>query len=307
MAEDQIGLFLASMLRLSMPLLIAATGELVSEKGGVLNLSLEGMMLIGAFAGAMASLATGSPVLGLMAGVGAALLTSLLQAYLSVTLKANQLVVGIGFNILALGITTFLFRAIRGSGASDLIPGLPVWHIPLLADIPIVGPAIFQQSSLFYIGLLLVFGTWYLMSYTSFGLSVRAVGEKPDTAAKAGISVNRIRYLGVLYAGGMAGVAGCFLSIGDLNTFTEGMTKGAGYLALASVIFGNWVGWKTALACILFGGATALQFLLPNLGFDVPTAFLLMLPYLLALLAVAGFAGRIHTPTALGIPYNPAR
>lgn len=307
MAEDQIGMFLASMLRLSMPLLIAATGELVSEKGGVLNLSLEGMMLIGAFTGAIVSLATGSPVLGLLAGVCAALLTSLLQAYLSVTLKANQLVVGIGFNILALGVTTFLFREIRGSGASDLIPGLPVWHIPVLADVPIIGPSLFQQSSLFYIGLLLVLGTWYMMSSTSFGLAVRAVGEKPDTAAKAGIPVNRVRYLGVLYAGGMAGVAGCFLSIADLNTFTEGMTKGAGYLALASVIFGNWVGWKTALACVLFGVATALQFLLPNLGYDVPTALLLMLPYLLALLAVAGFAGRIHTPAALGIPYNPAR
>lgn len=300
-------MFLASTLRLSMPLLLAATGELVSEKGGVLNLSLEGMMLIGAFAGAIVSLATGSPVLGLLLGVCAALLTSLLQAYLSVTLKANQLVVGIGFNILVLGVTTFLFREIRGSGASDLIPGLPVWHIPLLADIPVVGPALFQQSSLFYFGLLLVLGTWYLISSTSFGLAVRAVGEKPDTAAKAGISVKRVRYLGVLYAGGMAGVAGCFLSIADLNTFTEGMTKGAGYLALASVIFGNWVGWKTALACILFGAATALQFLLPNLGYDIPTAFLLMLPYLMAIFAVAGFAGRIQTPAALGIPYDPAR
>lgn len=307
MTEDQIGMFLASTLRLSMPLLIAATGELVSEKGGVLNLSLEGMMLVGAFAGATVSLATGSPLLGLLTGVCAALIMSTLQAYLSVTLRANQLVVGIGFNILALGVTTFLFREIRGSGASDLIPGLPVWRIPLLADIPLVGPALFHQSSLFYFGMVLVVGTWFLISSTSFGLALRAVGEKPDTAAKAGLPVNRVRYFGVLYAGAMAGLAGCFLSIADLNTFTEGMTKGAGYLALASVIFGNWVGWKTAMACILFGAATALQFLLPNLGYDVPVALLLMLPYLLALLAVAGLAGRIQTPSALGVPYNPAR
>ncbi len=308
MNEQQIGLFLASSFRLAMPLLMAATGELVSEKGGVLNLSLEGMMLTGAFAGATISLATGSPVLGLFAGVAASLLVSLLQAFLSVTLKANQLVVGIGFNLLLLGVTTFLFREIRGAGASDLIPGLPVWSIPGLAQLPIVGPALFEQSSLFYVGLVLVVGTWYLISHTAFGLAIRAAGERPDTAVKAGISVSRTRYLGVLYAGGMAGLAGCFLSIADLDTFTEGMTKGAGYLALASVIFGNWVGWKTAIACVLFGAATALQFLLPNLGYDVPVALLLMLPYLLALFAVAGFAGRIQTPRALGEPYNnPSR
>ena len=307
MTDDQIGLFLASTMRLSIPLLIAATGELVSEKAGVLNLSLEGMMLAGAFAGATVSLATGSPVVGLFAGVGAALLVAFVQAVLSVTLRANQLVVGIGFNLLVLGVTTFLFREIRGAGASDLIPGLPVWKIPLLSEIPIIGLAFFQQSSLFYGGLLLVFATWYILAHTSFGLAVRAVGEKPDTAAKAGISVKRVRYLGVLYAGGMAGVAGCFLAIADLNTFTEGMTKGAGYLALASVIFGNWVGWKTGIACVIFGGATALQFLLPNLGYDVPVAILLMLPYLLALIAVAGLAGRIETPAALGIPFTPSR
>ncbi len=303
MTGEQIGLFMASSLRLAMPLLLAATGELVSEKAGVLNLSLEGMMLGGAFAAAIVSLATGAPVIGLLAGIATSLLIALAQAVLSVTLRANQLVVGIGFNILVLGITTFLFREIRGAGSSDLIPGLPVWHIPVLSSIPILGPALFQHSSLFYVGIVLVLGTWALIAHTSFGLAIRAVGEDPVAADKAGIDVGRTRYLGVLYAGGMAGVAGAFLSIADLDTFTEGMTKGAGYLALASVIFGNWVGWRTALACLLFGAATALQFLLPNLGFAVPAPLLLMLPYVLALLAVGGLVGNIRTPSALSLPF----
>jgi ABC-type uncharacterized transport system permease subunit len=299
----ELGLFIASSLRLAMPLLLAATGELVSEKAGVLNLSLEGMMLAGAFAAAIVSLASGSPISGLLAGVGASLIVALAQAVLSITIRADQLVVGIGFNILILGITTFLFREIRGVGASDLIPGLPTWSIPGLASLPILGPALFQHSSLFYVGLLLVVGTWALLAYTSFGLSVAAVGEDPAAADKAGVDVNRTRYVAVLYAGAMAGVAGAFLSIADLDTFTEGMTKGAGYLALASVIFGGWTGWRTALACLLFGVATALQFLLPNLGYSVPAPLLLMLPYVMALLAVGGLVGNIRTPRALGVPF----
>jgi ABC-type uncharacterized transport system permease subunit len=303
MTSEQFGLFIGSSLRLSMPLALAATGELVSERAGVLNLSLEGMMLAGAFAGATVSLMTGMPVIGLTAGIVTSLIIAFAQAVCSVTIRANQLVVGIGFNIFVLGATTFLFREIRGSGASDLIPGLPTWRIPGFADIPVLGAALFQHSSLFYVGLLLIVGTWIVIAQTSFGLSVCAVGEDPVAADNAGIDVARVRYVSVLYAGGMAGVAGCFLSIADLDTFTEGMTKGAGYLALASVIFGSWVGWKVALACVLFGTAIALQFLLPTLGINVPTALLLMLPYVLALLAVGGLVGNIRTPAGLGLPF----
>jgi general nucleoside transport system permease protein len=159
----------------------------------------------------------------------------------------------------------------------------------------------------FYIGLVLVVVTWALLSHTSFGLAVTAVGEDPSAADKAGVDVNRSRYLAVLYAGAMAGVAGAFLSVADLDTFTEGMTKGAGYLALASVIFGGWTSWRTAVACLLFGAATALQFLLPDLGISVPVPLLLMLPYVMALLAVGGLVGNIRTPSALGIPFIRGR
>ena len=175
---------------------------------------------------------------------------------------------------------------------------------PGLASLPILGPALFQHSSLFYVGLLLVVGTWALLAYTSFGLSVTAVGEDPAAADKAGVDVSRTRYVAVLYAGAMAGVAGAFLSIADLDTFTEGMTKGAGYLALASVIFGGWTGWRTALACLLFGVATALQILLQEIwATRCPRPLLLMLPYVMALLAVGGLVGNIRTPRALGVPF----
>jgi general nucleoside transport system permease protein len=160
-----------------------------------------------------------------------------------------------------------------------------------------------HMTPTFYIGLVLVVVTWALLSHTSFGLAVTAVGEDPSAADKAGVDVNRSRYLAVLYAGAMAGVAGAFLSVADLDTFTEGMTKGAGYLALASVIFGGWTSWRTAVACLLFGAATALQFLLPDLGISVPVPLLLMLPYVMALLAVGGLVGNIRTPSALGIPF----
>jgi ABC-type uncharacterized transport system permease subunit len=188
----ELGLFIASSLRLAMPLLLAATGELVSEKAGVLNLSLEGMMLAGAFAAAIVSLASGSPISGLLAGVGASLIVALAQAVLSITIRADQLVVGIGFNILILGITTFLFREIRGVGASDLIPGLPTWSIPGLASLPILGPALFQHSSLFYVGLLLVVGTWALLAYTSFGLSVRSARIRLLPTRRGSMSAARV-------------------------------------------------------------------------------------------------------------------
>ncbi|MEO8922060.1 MAG: ABC transporter permease [Caldimonas sp.] len=304
MNAEQIAVFIGSGVRLAMPIVLAGTGELLSERAGVLNLSLDGMMLTSAFAAAAASWATGSPAIGLLVGVAASLAVAYLQAILSVTLRANQLVVGIGFNILALGATTFLYREIFGALSRDTIPGFGKARIPWLSDIPVIGPALFQQTALTYVGLALVLVTWALLKYTSFGLSVRAVGDDPRAADQAGISVTRTRYLGVLYAGAMAGLGGAFMSVADSNTFTEGMTKGAGYLAITAVIFGGWSPWKTLGACLLFGFATALQFLIPAMKLDVPVAVLLMLPYVLALFAVAGFVGTGRQPIALTLPFR---
>jgi ABC-type uncharacterized transport system permease subunit len=305
--EEQIAVFLGSSLRLSMPLILAGTGELVSERAGVLNMSLEGMMLTATFAGALGSWATGQPGVGLLSGVAAALALAFLQAVLSVTLRANQLVVGIGFNILALGGTTFLYREIFGPLSRETIPGFAIWRVPLLGDLPVLGVALFRQVGLVYVGLLVVVAIWAMLEYTAFGLAVRAVGENPRAADQAGIPVARVRYAGVLVAGAMAGLAGVFISVGDIHTFTEGMTNGQGYLALAAVIFGGWIGWRTLAACLLFGTATALQFQLPAMGIEIPTAGLMMLPYVLALLAVGGLVGRLRPPAALTIPYRRGR
>lgn len=304
MTEDQLAVFLASSLRLAMPIILASTGELLSERAGVLNLSLDGIMLVAAFSAALASWATGDVWFGLAAAVVVSLVIGFVQAVLSVSLRANQLVVGIGFNILALGATTFLYREIFGPLSRDTIPGFARLDFAWLAGIPIIGPALAQQTGLAYAGLALVAVTWAVLKYTSFGLAVRAVGEDPRAADQAGISVGRTRYLGVLYAAVLAGLGGAFMSIADSNTFTEGMTRGAGYLAITAVIFGGWNPWRTLGACLLFGFATALQFLVPAMNLDIPVAVLLMLPYLLALFAIAGFVGKTRQPAALTLPFE---
>jgi simple sugar transport system permease protein len=302
-AELAAAVFAGSTLRLAAPLLLAATGELVSERAGVLNMSIEGMMLTGAFGGAVVSWATGSPWLGLLAGVAAVLPVALLQAWLSITLRANQIVTGIGINILALGATTLAYREIFGSRSRAEIPGLAKWAPPGLGDIPILGEQVFTQVGLLYVALGLVVGVAWMLRRTALGLAVHAAGAAPRAADKSGLSVNAIRYGAVLFTGVLSALAGCFLSIGDIHTFTEGMTNGAGYLAIAAVIFGNWKVGRTAVACLLFGGATALQFQLPALGVDVPNALLIMLPYLLALVAVAGLMGRQNAPAGLTQPF----
>ena len=302
-AELASAVFVGSSLRLAAPLLLAATGELVSERAGVLNMSIEGMMLTGAFAGAVASWATGSPWIGLVAGVLAVLPVALLQAWLSITLHANQIVTGIGINILALGATTLAYRELFGGRSRAEIPGLDKVAPPWLGDLPVLGEQVFRQVGLVYFALVALLGVALVMQRTALGLAVHAAGAAPRAADKSGLSVNAIRYGAVLFTGVMSALAGCFLSIGDIHTFTEGMTNGAGYLAIAAVIFGNWQVGRTALACLLFGAATALQFQLPALGVNVPNALLIMLPYQLALIAVAGVMGHQRAPAGLTQPF----
>jgi len=305
MIEPELAaVFVGSTIRLAAPLLLAATGELVSERAGVLNMSVEGMMLTGAFAGAVGSWATGSPVMGLALGVLCVLPVAWLQAFLSITLRANQIVTGIGINILVLGATTLGYRAIFGSRSRAEIPGLDKWAPPGLADLPVLGEHVFRQTWLLYAAIVLIVGVAWVMRSTSLGLAIHSAGTAPHAAANSGLHVNRIRYGAVLFTGFMSALAGCFLSIGDIHTFTEGMTSGAGYLAIAAVIFGNWRLGRTLLACVLFGGATALQFQLPAMGVDIPNALLIMLPYVLALLAVGGLVGRQIAPASLTQPYK---
>jgi ABC-type uncharacterized transport system permease subunit len=300
----QLAVFLGSTLRLATPLVFAATGEMVSERAGVLNLSLEGMMLWAAFAAALGANVLGSPSAGLVCGIAVALLIARAQAALSVNLKANQLVVGIGFNIVALGATTFLYRQTFGGLSRDVIPSFSKWSIPGLSRIPVLGPALFEQPWLVHASLLFVAGTWYFLRTSHIGLALDAAGENPRAADQAGIDVARVRTWSVLYAGLLAGFAGAFISVADISTFTEGMTNGAGYLAVTAVILGGWKSWQTLCACLLFGSATALQFLLPAMGFAIPTAVLVMLPFVLALVAVSGVIAKSRPPAALSIPYE---
>ncbi len=214
--------------------MLAATGELVSEKAGVLNMSVEGMMLTGAFAGAIGSWATGSPMLGLAIALVAVVPVALLQAWLSISLRANQIVTGIGINILVLGATTMAYREILGRHSRTQIPGLDKWAPPGLGDIPVFGEAVFLQTWLLYAGLVVIALAAWVLRNTAAGLAIRAVGAEPRAVDKSGLSVTKVRYAAVLFTGFMSALAGCFLSIGDIHTFTEGMTNGAGYLALSA-------------------------------------------------------------------------
>jgi len=302
-ALELLAVFVGSTLRLATPMLFAASGELVSERAGVLNLSVEGMMLLGAFAGAMGSLYSGSPLVGVLAAVLAVIPLALLQAFLSNTLRANQIVSGIGLNLVVLGATTVLYRQWLGSRSRVQIPGIDRWAPPGLSDIPVFG-AVFVQSALLYVGLaVLVIAAWVLRA-TAVGLAVHAAGAEPRALDQSGGSVQRVRYGAVLFCGVMSALGGAFISLGDIHTFTENMTAGTGYLALVAVIFGNWRMGRTVFACLFFGAATALQFQLPAMGLNVPNALLIMLPYLMALLAVGGVMGRQTPPAYLTLAYR---
>ncbi|HVK28197.1 MAG TPA: ABC transporter permease [Nocardioides sp.] len=288
--------------RLAVPLLLASSGELVSERAGVLNLSVEGMMLTGAFAGAVGAAQTGDPVVGVACALVASGLVAVLQALLSVTLLADQIVTGIAVNALALGLTTYGARLYFTSGRD--VGGFDEIALPGLSRIPVLGPALFEQSALAFAGLLLAGCLAVLFSRrTGIGLALTAIGEDAVSADRAGLPVRLVRFGAVLLTGVMAGLAGAQLALADIHAFTDNITAGAGYLAVVAVIAGQWRPWPTALACGFFGIAQALQFAAPTLGVEVPSALLIMLPYLLALAAVSGFARAGRSPSALTVPF----
>jgi len=303
MTLEQFAVFAGSSLRLATPLLLGATGEIVSEKAGVLNMSVEGMMLTAALGSALGSLFSGNAAVGLICGVLAVVPVAALQAFLSNTLRVNQIVSGIGINILALGATTLVYREVFGPLENQLVAGLSNWTPPLLGSIPVIGHPLFEQVWIVYLAIALAIMVSLFMNYTPFGLAVRAAGVDPVAADHAGISVVTVRYAAVMFAGLCSALAGVFISLGNIHTFTEGMTSGAGYLAITAVIFGNWRVWRMVGACLLFGAATALQFQLPAMGILIPTALLIMSPYLLAFLAVTGLVGRQSPPAALTLPF----
>ncbi len=303
----------ASTIRAATPLVLAALGGIFSERSGVVNIALEGIMLIGAFFAMMISFFAAQsglpPLVSAIAGaVGAIVfgfLVSMIHAVVSIRFRADQVVSGVAINILALGLTGFLLQLIfQTSGNSPSVPNLSAAPIPGLATIPVVGAIFFNQPPIVYLALIAVPVSAFVLFRTPLGLRLRAVGEHPKAADTVGINVFQLRYLGVGLSGVLAGLGGAYLSIGQLNIFTEGMTNGRGFIALAAVIFGKWNPWGALGACLLFGFADAVQISLQNAGVRIPSDFLLMLPYILTLVALAGFIGRSTPPAADGVPYE---
>ena len=298
-----LGAILASTLRNATPLIFAALGGMFSERGGVVNIGLEGLMLISAFAGAVGAFYSGSAIVGLLAALGAGLLFALIHALMCITFEADHIISGTAINLLALGGTGFLMVEFFGSGGtSPRVASFEPVRIPGLADLPVVGPALFEQSLLVYLMYLLVPLTFFVVFRTPFGLRLRASGEVPEAVDTAGVSVTRMRYYGVALSGALAALGGVYLSMSLLSAFTEGMTNGRGFIALAALIFGRWNPVGAAAAALLFGLAQAVTFRVA--GDAIPIEFVQMFPYILTIVVLAGFGGRAVAPAALGRPYR---
>ena len=293
----------AGMLRYATPLIFGAMGGILSERSGVINIGLEGMMLIGAFFGIFGSDLLGSWVLGVAVGVAAGALIGLVHAFVSIQLRADQVVSGTGINFLAIGITGYIFIYHYGDqGTPSDISRAPNVTLPLVEDIPFIGEAIGQMNVLTWAALLLVPILSVYLFRTRGGLRLRSVGEKPRAADSLGLPVLRTRYLAVTASGALAALGGVFLSIGLLGSFNEQMTAGRGFIALAAVIFGSWRPFGALAGACLFGFSTALAQRLP--AFSESTAVLFQaLPYVVTLVVVAGVIGRSRPPAAIGVPY----
>ncbi len=285
-----------STIRLSTPLVLAALGGMFSERSGVINIALEGMMLAGAFTAAALTYATGSPWIGLAGAAGAGVLVASIHAVASIRYRADQVVVGTAINILMLGLPGFLSGAFFLSSGST--PQIPIEH--LIPRAPIL------------MAFALVPITWYVLYRTPFGLRLRAVGENPEAADAAGVNVASLRYTGVLLSGALAAIGGAYLSIGQSSLFTRNMTSGRGFIALAALIFGKWRPVQTMLACLFFGFTEAMTIQMQGVvklpsGEDIPVQFIQMVPYLLTIVVLAGFIGQSRPPRALGRPYEKER
>ena len=294
----------ASMLRFATPLLFAAIGGMFSERSGVTNIGLEGMMLMGAFFGILGADKFGTWYLGLLTAIVAGGLMALLHAVLAISLRSDQIVGGTAINFLALGLTGYLYIDLYGAeGTPTDIPGIPAINLSFTEGVPFFGAVFADLNLMIWIAILLVPLSWIVLFKTPLGLRIRAVGEHPKAADTVGISVYRIRYSAVVLSGMLAAAGGAYLSIGFLNSFTENMTAGRGFIALAAVIFGNWRPFGAAAACLLFGFSSALAQRLPEYS-DSAAVLFQALPYVLTLIAVAGVIGRSIPPAAVGRPYK---
>lgn len=298
-------ILLQSALLFATPILLAALGELVVERGGVLNIGLEGTMLVGAFTSAVAAEASGSAMVGILAGLSGGMCVSGIFAWAAIRHRADQILVGTAINLLALGTTGALFRAIQPqTGGFFLLPPLPVLEVPWLSTLPIVGPALFRQNVLVLGALVLVVVFAVVLRGTGLGLRIRALGDHPEAAASTGVRVLRDRTLLLLVGGALGGLGGTCLALATATTFVEGITAGRGFIALAIVVFARWSPIGVLAGAAFFGVASTIQFELQATSFELPHQIALMLPYLATLMVLLLARGRAAEPRQLGAVHD---
>jgi simple sugar transport system permease protein len=292
-------------LSLAVPLIFGALGGVISERVGVVNVAIEGQLLAGAFTSAIVASITQQPLLGLLAAMVAGVLVSFVLAAFSIKYFVDQVIVGVVLNVLVTGLTGFLFSQVlqKNSALLNQPPKFERINIPLLSEIPILGPVLFRQTLIVYIMYIAVAAVYFGIFHTKWGLRLRAVGEHPQAADTVGINVTGTRFWNVSLAGAVAGLGGAYFTLGSVGAFGKEMTAGAGFIALAAVIFGRWDPIRATLAALLFGFASNLQNVLSIIGSPVPSEFMLMLPYLVTIFAVAGLVGQSRGPAASGKPY----
>lgn len=295
-----LGTFLEGTVRTATPLAFAAIGETVAERGGVINIGLEGAIIAGAFGGFVAA-GSGSVWLGFLGAGVAGMLISALFALFAIRMRADQIITGTAVSLLTLGITATLYRQVYGAGGAALsIPTMGVAEIPLLSSVPVIGRALFAQPPITYLLYLLAPAVWWWMYRTHAGLGLRATGEDPRAALAAGVPAAMMQLAAVLFGGFLGGIAGGVLVIAQAGSFAEGMSAGRGFIAIAIVVLGRWHPLGALAAALVFGAASALQYLFQAMGWALPYQAFLALPYVLTLLGLAGIAGRATPPASLG-------
>ncbi len=290
---------------LSVPLVFGSMAGLVCERVGIINIAIEGQLLAGAFLGAVVATLADNPYAGLLAAPVAGALVGLLLAWFAISYRVDQIIVGVVLNVLVIGLTSYLFSTVLTDNSSLLNspPRLPVIEIPLLSDIPVIGPVLFQHTLLVYVMFALVIGLQIMVFRSRWGLRMRACGEHPKAADTVGIRVNTTRLRNTVLGGSIAGLGGAFFTIASGLAFAKEMTGGQGFIALAAMILGRWSPRGAFVAALLFGFAASLQTRLGIIGTPIPSQFMLMTPYLATIFAVAGLVGRVRPPAAEGIPY----
>lgn len=293
---------LASGIRLATPYLYASLGETFGQKSGVLNLGVEGIMLLGAFAAFYTTFITENLWLGLLAAIIVGGIMGLVVAVINVTLKAEQGISGIGIYLFGLGMSELLFQ--KTLGTVETVSGFSPVHIPFLSDIPIIGEIFFQQNILVYIAYLMVLIAWFVLGKTTLGLKIRAVGENPEAADTLGVSVSGVRYFTEIFGGVMSGIAGASLSIALLNVFQQNLTSGLGFIAVALVYFGGWRPLGVLVGSLIFSMVNALQLWVQVLNIPIPSDIAVMMPYVLTIVALIVAVQRVRPPSALTKPYE---